>query len=153
MFSVNIINPSRTWPNFDNLTPAMIEALDKEGRPDHFRVWFNPYGELANQRQARTLIKEEELGRKPWSWIYLRKEIEVRFPTSTQYEKVPLSDKLKVLCERGDPQQRPDIQQMKSGSIKESWFYYDVGRKYVFIDEELAEVQIFQGMGPHMKGL
>ena len=38
MFSVNVINPSKTWPNFDNLTPAMIEALDKEGRPDRFRA-------------------------------------------------------------------------------------------------------------------
>jgi hypothetical protein len=150
-FSVNIIKPGSTWPKFDNMTPAKLEVYDRYGRPDYFRVWYNPNGEIANMRQAGPLIRQREVGRLPWSWVYETEEIEVRFGSPTRFEEIPLSDKLKVLCTNGDPHAPPDITELKTGSIRESWIYYDVGKQFVFIDDKLADVHRFRGMGPAMR--
>ena len=153
-WSVNLIQPGRSWPRLANMSPAKLEAYDQFGKPEFFRVWYNSAGELANTRQAGPLIREKDLGKLPWSWVYEKQEIEIRFESPTKFEKVPIPDKVKVLCLRGDPHEQPKMFTLKSGSLREDWIYYDVGKKYIFVDDKLGKVEVLtHRLGPAMRGL
>jgi len=145
-FSVNLVRPSPTWPKLEKLSLAQLEVYEKYGRPDYFRIWYNPRGEIVTAREAGPIIRAKRLGELPRSWVYENKKIEVRFTSPSKYEELPLSDQLKVLCLRGDPQER-DVQTLKGGIVRESWTYFDVGEKYFFIDGHISKKQVFKGVG------
>ena len=144
-FSVNLVRPAALWPRLESLSPAEIEAYQKYGRPDYFRLWYNPRGEISTSREAGPVIRAKKLGDLPRSWVYEAKGIEVQFPTQAKFVESPLTDQLKILCLRGDPQER-DFQP-RNDKIREMWTYYDVGEKYFFMDGRLVEKQVFSGIG------
>lgn len=144
-FSVNLVRPAATWPRLNRLSPGEIEAYQNYGKPDYFRILYPPHGEISTSREAGPAIRAKRLKDLPRSWIYETKKIEIQFPSAAKFVEMPLSDQMKVLCLRGDPQDR-DFQ-TKNGRIHESWTYYDVGEKYFFLDGHLAEKQVFQGIG------
>ena len=144
-FSVNLVRPAVTWPRLDRLTPAELEVYDKYGKPDYFRLWYNPHGEISTSREAGPAIRRKLLGELPRSWVYEEKKIEVQFRSPAKFEEVPFSDRMTVLCLRGDPDDR-DVQ-TKENIILESWTYYDVGEKYVFVGDRQVEKQVFKGVG------
>lgn len=146
-FSVNLARPAATWPRLDRLSLAEIEAYEQHGKPDYFRIWYSHRDEITSKWEASPILRRKSVSGLPRSWVYEEKKIELRFPSPSKFEEVPLSDKLQVLCHRGDPQDRPDIQTLKSGAIRESWMYYDVGEKYIFLDGHLARKQVFTPMG------
>jgi len=144
-FSVNLVRPAAMWPRLDKLSPAEIEAYEKHGRPDYFRIWYNSRGDISASREAGPIIRAKKLTDLPRSWIYEAKGFEIQFPTLAKSVEAPLSDQLKVLCLRGDPQARD--QQTKNGMLRETWTYYDVGEEYFFYDGRLTEKQVFKGIG------
>jgi hypothetical protein len=143
--SVNLAVPGTKWPKLDKLPPAQIEVYEKYGAPDFFRVWFNPHGELATEWEATRLYRTKNLEKYVGSWIYTGRKIEVVFRSPAKYEEVPLSDKLSLICRRGDPESR-DVQN-KKGMVREVWTYYSYGERYIFLDDRLADTELFRGFG------
>jgi hypothetical protein len=144
-FSVNLVCPAALWPRLDRLKPAEIEAYQKHGKPDYFRILYSPHGEIATSREAGPVIRAKKLADLPRSWVYEAKKIEVQFVSPAKFVEVPLSDQLKILCLRGDPQERDH--QSKNDMVREMWTYFDVGEKYFFLDGRLVEKQVFTGVG------
>jgi len=145
-FSVNLVRPSATWPKINTLSPGETEAYGKYGQPDYFRVWYNKGGEIATSREAGPIIRGRQVSELPRSWIYEAGGIELRFVSPTKFMEVPISDQIKVLCQRGDPQER-DVLSLVDGKAKESWTYWDVGEKYFFLDGKQIEKQVFKAIG------
>ncbi len=145
-FSVNLVRPSDSWPKLRDLSAAELEAYEKYGKPDFFRVWYNPRGEIATSREAGPVYRNRQVSKLPLSWLYEKQGIEVRFESPTKFVEVPMSDQFRVLCERGDPQER-DVLSSVQGMRRESWTYWDVGEKYIFLDGKLQEKQVFTGVG------
>lgn len=152
-FSANLVRPAATWPPLDQLTPAELDAYEKFGAPDFFHLWYNRRGDLVSSREAHPFIREKKLDELPRSWVYEAGGFEIRFLTAARFEKQPISDKIKVICLRGDPQD-VDRQRMRNGDVKEYWTYFDVGEKYLFVnDRQAGEPQIFKGMNRRMNRL
>ena len=151
-FSVNLARPAAAWPRLDRLSLGEIEAYEQHGKPDYFRIWYNHRGEIATKWEAGPVLRRKRAGEMPRSWVYEEKKIEIRFLSPSKFEVVPLSDPLQVICRRGDPQAR-DVQTLKDGTVRESWMYYDVGEKYIFVEGNLARKQILKGLGRPFGGL
>ncbi len=145
-FSVNLVRPSENWPNLRELSAAELAAYEKYGKPDFFRIWYNPRGEIATSREAGPVYRNRQVSKLPLSWLYEKAGIEIRFESPTKFVEVPMSDQFRVLCERGDPQER-DVLSPVQGMKRESWTYWDVGEKYIFLDGRLQEKQVFTGVG------
>jgi len=133
-FSVNLMTPDEDWPDMDKMRPAEIEVFEKYGEPDFFRPWYNRRGEIMNRWEAGPRIRTKTVTDLRMSWIYEDRSVEIQFKSPTQFVEVPLSDKLKVLCERGDPSEIAALTNPKDPA-REAWTYFDVGEKYFFTEE------------------
>lgn len=151
-FSVNLARPAPTWPEVKKLQPAELDAYEKYGKPDFFRIWYNERGDIMTSREAGPAIRGKLVSELQRSWIYERTKTELQFVSPTKYVEVPISDQVRVLCLRGDPQER-DHQSLPNGSVRETWRYFDVGESYTFVDgRQDGKPQVFKGIGrPFMK--
>jgi len=151
-FSVNLARPVPTWPQVKELSPAELDAYEKYGKPDFFRIWYSERGDIVTSREAGPAIRGKLVSELPRSWVYARTKTELQFVSPTKFVEVPISDEIKVLCLRGDPQER-DRQALPNGSIRVVWRYFDVGESYAFVDgRQDGQPQIFKGIGrPFMR--
>jgi len=105
-YSFNVISPPWWWPDEDTFAKdnpigdAKRDYYAQYGRPDWLRVWYNKDGVMLsrneiNQREGLPMPKGV-------SWIYLDRDVEVSFISSSPVEK-PIDDEIATLCEMGDP--------------------------------------------------
>lgn len=141
-FSVNIFRPGPKWPTVKKLTLAQKEAYDKFGRPDAFRVWWGPKGELKDRDAAIQEFKQKKMKNPPpYSWVYLARNTELVF-TGSGYEERPISDQVRVLVKMGDPE---DVKELQTGVTQ--WMFYSTGKLYKFMDGRIVEEKDFPAMG------
>lgn len=145
-FSVNVFSPGPKWPNVKKLKPVEREVFEKYGKPDRFRVWWNPTGELRTRfdvEQEFRRAKPKDLP--PYSWIYLSSGIEVRL-TASGYQEQPVTDQVRLMTQYGDPE---DVKELKNGLTQ--WMYYSVGKLYKFGNGMIVEEKEFPAMGSFHK--
>jgi hypothetical protein len=141
-FSVNLFAPGPKWPNERKLTPAQKEVYKRYGRPDNFRVFWNPHGTLLNRLEVgKQLEKMKPSQLPPYSWIFLKNGKEIVFGGSG-YEERPLTDQVRTLVRYGDPE---DVKELQNGVTE--WMYFSVGKQYKFHDGALVEEKDFPALG------
>mgnify|MGYP000221109688 CR=1 FL=1 len=101
--SINVAATNFNEKNTQNLTPIQNEMYEKHGPPDFVRLLWNRQGEPIKELPHRLALKPANLKSMDMTWIYLDRNVEVRFKGDTNVEIKPLSDMVRTLCERGDP--------------------------------------------------
>ena len=145
-FSVNVFMPGPKWPTVKKLTLPQNEAYEKYGRPDAFRVWWTPKGELKSRDAAVAEFKQKKMKNPPpYSWLYLARNIELVF-TGSGYEERPMPDQVRILAKYGDPE---DVKELQTGTTQ--WMFYGAGKLYKFIDGRIVEEKEFPAMGKFTK--
>lgn len=149
-FSVNLAKPSANWPKAKLLSPAEQGLLKEYGRPDFFRLCWSEDCELKSYMDVplNLLVKR---GYKVISWIYINRGIEVILNGQSNYSVKPLSDKLKVLCQYGDPESRKVEMDKDLNCSVEVWQYYSAGKLFKFSGDKIISEQTFPRMGRKIK--
>ena len=140
-FSVNIFHPGPKWPNVKKLTLPQKEVYERFGKPDCFRVWWSPAGELQSRDAAMAYYKEKKKVPQEYSWVYIARGVEVLF-TGNSFQEQKISDQVRVVAKYGDPE---DVKQMQQGVTQ--WMYYSAGKLYKFAEGSLMEEKEFPAMG------
>lgn len=141
-FSINVGFPAAGWPkDIEKLTKAEQDAMRVKGHPEMIHVWWLPSGDLITRSTFFRMQREPE-GERPGStklsWIYLSSNEEVIFSDASHWRTQPLSDRLRTVCEVGDPQ---DVQyrSLPGGEREEKWVYYNQGYIYRFVGDRLVD--------------
>jgi hypothetical protein len=145
-FSINMIQPGPKWPNVKKLTSAQKEVYERNGRPDHFRVWWLPNGEIRTRGELHGVMKDTKPSKlPPHSWVYLRKGKEILF-RGNNYEELPINDEVRTLAKFGDPE---DMKMLDSGLTQ--WQYFGAGKLFKFSRGKIVEQKDFPAMGQFIK--
>lgn len=145
--SVNIATMTQAWPGEDiKLTESEEKAIEEFGRPELGRVWWVRSGDFQNQTQVYKLSMQKKLQDVKLSWLYPEKNIEVMFLNEKEYKTQPMTDKLKLVCDFGDPE---DIKKYedRAGVMKETWCYYSLGKNFIFFDGKLGDTFEYEAIG------
>ena len=142
--SVNVGLPRTDWPTVEEeatMTPAKTEVLKKMGRPDMMYLNWYPRELITNQSGVYMRTRNHNLDKLevPTDWVYLDAGKFVRFKGDRRYEVEDLPDKLRVVCEFGDPN---DISTYRGsgGTRMETWKYYRDGVIVKFADDRKFDV-------------
>ena len=145
-FSINVFQISPKWPVVDKLPQVEKEVLLKYGKPDCFRAWWTPDGQLRTRQELSKEVKIKKLKSLPaFSWIYTSTGKEVVFRGST-YQEVPLTDQVRTVVKYGDPE---DAKEMVNGVVE--WTYFSVGKIYRFARGHKISEKDFPPMGSFRK--
>jgi hypothetical protein len=147
-FSVNLFQPGPKWPNVEKLTQAQREAYQKYGKPDQFRVLWNPAGDVKTRSELAQFFREKKMPKElpPHTWIYLASGKEIWFEGGSYVER-QVTDMTRMLIKYGDPE---DIKVMAGGITQ--WMFFGAGRIYKFNTAgRIVEEKEFQGMGRYIK--
>lgn len=151
--SINLSRPDKNWPcdSEKYLTPAEREIYELRGAPDLVRFWWKGGDEYARAIEVPMKIEPRDLATIPKSWIYLFQGDEVIFRSPITHEVKPINDRLQVVIEAGDPENRRFIPD-PLGEIEE-WQYYSRGMIYRFRDGELTGEprRIHDPMGQYLR--
>lgn len=145
-YSINVFKPGPKWPNVKKLPPGQKLAYEKFGRPDCFRVWWSPDGQV----KMRDALQKEMKGIKPknlppFSFVYLKENKEVVFKGSSYVEQ-PLPETARIVIENGDPE---DVKELYGGVTQ--WMFYSTGKLYKISRGRVIEQKEFQAMGQYLK--
>lgn len=147
-WSVNVAYVNSDWPNEIQrklLNKTEEYLLESYGPPELVHFWWSRREPVIDfyQYHRYKSARRGKIDPQRISWIYpeLEKEIVVSSKGGEmdpiQFEEMPLSEKLKVICEYGDPQE------IKYGSEEgervEKWIYFNAGTYFRFLDDELLE--------------
>ena len=151
-FSCNILRPSTVWPSDWQLTDAQQKVLALKGAPAFVRLWYTPAGEVMRQSERDVYMHWRK---KTWtqlkrSWLYLNSNEEYEFISANYYEVHPLSDQMKTLCKRGDPEDLHLFEQGGDLPVVE-WIYYSTGERYKFQDGRLLIKEHFTPLRNFMR--
>ena len=155
-FSMNV-SPTPAWfsnPKND-LRAAEKEVLQRRGRPDFVRIWWNVTGspitssDLSGQHeQIREMAKAAKK-----SWIYLTdakgddKGEEVIFlRDGAAYRVKPLSDIFKLICQYGDPSSK-SVPLMIDGTSHETWIWMEYGLQIELVEGQINQTKHFNATG------
>lgn len=129
--SVNVGKIDPGWPSdMSKLSLAEQEMIRLRGRPEFIHVWYIPGVEMVDKMTIRRLDPKTN---KQLSWVYLSRDEEIIFLDQVNFEIRPLSHRIKLICQVGDPQEirrLPDAE----GRLVEQFRYYNLGRIVTFID-------------------
>ncbi|NQU42995.1 hypothetical protein HQ520_06905 [bacterium] len=139
-FSVNVAMAQPGIPKDLERFPAnQRHVLEERGVPDFIHLRWVPGKDVVEEGRVYHMktAHRGKLEPRDKSWIYLAKDLEVLFEGETEFREEPLSDKMRVICEYGDPQ---DIRYNSSGQTQiVNWRYYSEGIIFRFQDEKLIE--------------
>jgi len=151
-FSVNVAQPGPTFPKMENLVESKKQAYDLYGRPDFIRLWWTRDGYPKRFLEVDRLLNQEpqSIYALRHSWIYLDQEVEVIFDSGKTFHEVPLTDKVRMLCRYGDPE---DVKSLTSGegTPEETWHYYSLGLILRFRGDTIISKQTHAPMGQFIK--
>jgi hypothetical protein len=148
-FSINLARPGDDFCS-EEVTAAQEEVLEKYGTPDFIRVYWDKQGEFVGYLQADLRLREKEHRDLKQTWIYIDNLQEIEFVDEENYSISTLSEKGKIVCELGDPDQVQKHSDNKGG-IEEVWTYYGKGWIFRFYNSELISKRRFQPMGSYIK--
>ena len=135
-FSVNVAKPGEAFPGKGQIEQAKKEVMEIYGEPDYVQIWWSQDGRFHQSLEVDRKLRDPEIiYEKKKSWIYLDRELECEFLGPTRYREKPLSDKMKTICEYGDPENI--IKLSESSPYRENWQYYSLGLILKFKDDEL----------------
>lgn len=143
-FSFNVADVNPDWPvDLEKLHPNEQEVFEDRGRPDYIHIFWSRREDIvdANEVERITRMSRKKTKNMPQGWIYLDDGEEVVFPVNDDPPEVrPLSDKLKLICEMGDPSPQ-NIRNFPSstGQRIETWHYVRRGAIFTFSDDILIK--------------
>jgi len=139
-YSVNLGVPQPGWPGnpVKTLSPAEQEVYALRGKPDFVRFWWKGRDDYATNLEVPRDVTPETLASIRQSWVYLRQGDEVFFDTAVVSRSEPISDRLKVVLEEGDPEDRRFLPG-PLGQEDEEWHYYSSGMVYRFREGKLVD--------------
>ena len=145
-FSVNVAQPEKDFPNVENLIPSKKEVYELYGSPDFVRFWWSKDGRVHRFLEVdRQLRSRKTLFGLKHSWIYLDKNIECVFENNSLYREIPLNDKIRILCNYGDPEDIKILSDVEP--YREIWNYYSQGVIFKFEKDKLVSQQMHTPMG------
>ena len=143
-FSFNIADVNPDWPTDPELLhPNEQEVLEERGRPDYIHIFWSRRQDIVDAIEVERIWRStgKKTKEMPQGWIYLDDKEEVVFPVNEDTPEVrPLSDKLVVICEMGDPKPS-NIRNFPSSTGKrtETWHYVRRGAIFTFCDDILIK--------------
>lgn len=152
-FSLNVIavpdfwpREKFDWPKDEELRRIRKDAWGRYGTPDFIRKVFTHDGRIV---RASELVEGHVMAgarQKPLDeWVYLDEKIRVRFENREVVEE-PLTDEIKTVCTYGDP---VAIKEFDMGEYTQhSFYYYNIGKEFVFVDGRLTDTRTFFGTAP-----
>ena len=150
-FSINLAVPQADWPDPKTITPAHQAVLDQFGQPDFIRIWWDESGAVKTYLEVDRAISLKLYREKKWTWIYKEMKKEITFIGDNDFKTEPLTDKLEILCEYGDPENRKFSEDRESGQQVEIWQYYAKGKLFTFWDNTLVKEQTLPRLGTKIK--
>jgi hypothetical protein len=145
-FSINILHPGPKWPKVKKLAPVELEVYKRFGKPDAFRVWWTPAGEIKTRTDLNDAFKKQKpKNLPPLSWIYLSTGKEVRFRITT-YEGLPITDQVRLVLKYGDPE---DVKDLGNGITQ--WMFFSAGKIFKMREGKIFEEKDFPAMGKYLK--
>lgn len=141
-YSVNVFRPGPKFPNHKKLKPSEKELFDRYGKPDFIRVYWNRDGDLRTRNQLQGELQGKKPKKMPpYAWLYLKQGREY-FINETTFEERPVTERVRIICEHGDPE---DIKDLMGGRIQ--WTYYSTGRIFTIVGDRVVDVKEFPAMG------
>ncbi len=150
-FSVNLAVPSEEWADSDTFTSAEQAVFEQFGKPNFIRIWWDENGRIKTYLEVDRDISSRLYREKEKSWIYKNDEKEIIFPDANNFEVLPLSPKLKILCQYGDPENRKINEEVSTSKQVEVWQYYTLGKIFTFWDNILVKEQTVPRLGTKIK--
>lgn len=131
-FSINVTKVPSWYPTEkmrEKFTPAQHEVLNRRGRPDFMRFWWDEYGEMlmTSDFSGRQADVPQMLGETKTTWVYTPEDIEVEFLEDGGYAEHPLTQIVKLVCRNGDPREKSPPKTTASGKKLEYWTWIDRG--------------------------
>jgi hypothetical protein len=148
-YSMNIIRRPLWFPDPKQMTAVQKEVLARYGSPDYIRFWWRTDGEFISTADLSGRDKDrvaEDMGRADKSWIYMSQNIEIVFLSEGAYRPDPMSEKLHLVCQYGDPSDKSP-QVMEDGHTVQNWTWYDHGIQIKLVDGKEVKRTFFQGGG------
>ncbi len=144
--TINFFLPGEKWPNQRLFSPVEKQVYEQYGRPDMFRLLWDPTGEI----KMRDVVQLEWTRSKmkqfpPFTWVYLTRNEEVVF-TGNTYTSRPLTETMQLIIKYGDPE---NVRQIGDGVVQ--WTYYSVGHIYTIAGDRVVSQQTFPAMGSFHK--
>jgi hypothetical protein len=149
-FSYNVVRVPSWFPEDEaQLSPAQREVLQRFGRPDFIRFWWNPEGTfiVSSDLAGKQAEVPQMLHAAKQTWIYLTdRKTEVEF-RGESYFPHPVTEKLALVCRYGDPSQKNPPKRGPDGRVRESWRWTDFGLLIDFIDDQEVSRKHFTPTG------
>ena len=145
-FSINVAKTKIKEKHIKRFTPVEQEIYNKFGPPDWMRILWTPDGELSSRHKEhlRVLYKtDREIER---AWVYYERGKEVWFLGDLDYKLQDIDDKVRTICQIGDPE-RTERQELGADAYRDKWTYYSRGERYYFnMYGEMTSKELFKKM-------
>jgi hypothetical protein len=152
-FSMNVARVPGWFPGDEEqratLTATEEAVLREKGRPDFIRFWWRRDGGFitSSDLAGRQDGMEDLVGEMKKTWIYRQPAIEVEFVPAGGYLEHPMTEKLKLICDYGDPSFKEGPRPNRSGQMKETWNWMDHGIYIEFLDDVEINRRHYTGSG------
>jgi hypothetical protein len=150
-FSMNIVRVPSWFPPEKNsgLTATQHAVLLEKGQPDFIRFWWRHDGSFITSSDllGKVDVLPDMMETMKKTWIYRRQELEIEFLPQGGYLEHPMTEKLRLVCDYGDPNRKHPPRPTRSGQMREAWIWYDHGLNVEFLDEIEVKRTHFGGTG------
>ncbi len=147
-FSVNVIpvpefwpREKLDWPEDEEIRRIRKDAWGTHGTPDFIRTLFTFDNRIVRPIElAEGIVLSGARPRPAEEWVYISDGKVVRFEGRKVIEE-DLRDDVKTVCTHGDPMAVKDFDM--GDFIQTSFFYYNVGKEFVYVDGKLIDTRSF----------
>lgn len=152
-FSMNIARVPFWFPGEGDerveLTATEESVLREKGNPDFIRFWWRDDGSFITSSDLTGRSEElpDLMTHMKKTWIYRRDAIEIEFLPTGGYLEHPMTEKLKLICDYGDPSYKEGPRPTKTGEMKETWTWVGRGIIVGFLDDAEVSRHYFGGSG------
>ena len=138
-------------PVGSSLSPAEQEVLDRKGKPNFIRFYWNPQGTFitSSDLSGKNLDLADILKETKRTWIYVADKTEIEFhENGSRYDVHPVTEKLQLICAYGDPTGKTPPKPDKGGRMHESWEWVEQGIRIEFVDDKELHRDYFHEPAP-----
>lgn len=152
-FSMNVARVPLWFPGTEEeratLTATEEAVLREKGRPDFIRFWWRPDGSFitSSDLTGRQEGMEDWVAEMKKTWIFRRQNLEIEFLPEGGYLEHPMTERLKLICDYGDPSFKEGPRPNRAGQMKETWNWMDHGLYIEFLDGVEVKRQHYTGSG------
>ncbi len=131
------------------LTATEEAVLREKGNPNFIRFWWRHDGSFitSSDLSGKGELLPDMVGAMKKTWIYRYAEVEIEFLPQGGYLEHPMSEKLKLVCDYGDPSMKAPPKMNKHGQLRETWTWIDHGFIIDFLDDVEVSRRHFGGTG------